>query len=296
MSLISYYLIGCLCLAAARTGPADSQPALPAGPPAVATRPADDARLAVLNTGTLFLPANLPAGRPDLLIHFHGDPAVMVRNIEAAGLPIAAVFVNQPGLSAAYAAAMKDPTRFGRILEEALARTRLEHPGVRSWGRVCVSCFSAGYGAVREILRHPASFERIDGLLAADSIYAGYVGADGTRRVDPAHMDGFRRFAAEAAAGRKTFIVTHSQLVPGRYASTVETADDLIAWVGGTRRPGNPDDPGHGPFRIVSRCECGRFRVIGCAGDDGQAHMQHLRHIAVWLAALPWSKSRPDGP
>ena len=46
-------------------------------------------------------------------------------------------------------------------------------------------------------------------------------------------MDGFRRFALEAAAGRKTFVLTHSAQVPEGYASTTETADFLIRAVGG---------------------------------------------------------------
>ena len=77
-------------------------------------------------------------------------------------------------------------------------------------GRVFVSTFSAGFGGARELLAVPAHFARIDGLILADSLYAGYVGKPGDHKIDPAKMVGFRKFAAEAAAGRKTMIVTHS--------------------------------------------------------------------------------------
>src|SRR5207302_384225 len=104
-------------------------------------------------------------------------------------------------------------------------------------GRVVVSSFSAGFGGVRALLKVPEHFARIDGLIMADSIYCGYAGEPKEHRVDPALMDGFRRFAAEAAAGRKAFLLTHSALVPDGYASTAETADFLIHALGGTHEP-----------------------------------------------------------
>ena len=83
----------------------------------------------------------------------------------------------------------------------------------------------------------PEHFDRIDGLIMADSIYCGYTGDPKDHKVDPALMDGFRRFALEAAAGRKTFLVTHSALIPEGYASTAETADFLIDAVAGRADP-----------------------------------------------------------
>lgn len=244
-----------------------------------------------LTVGTLFVPVSVPRAQEkvDVLVHFHGDLATVAREVTAARLSAVLIDITYPGLSAAYAAPFRDTALFNRILREGIERLRdggfLKEDG--GYGRVCVASFSAGYGAVREILKSPDHFEQIAGLYMADSIYAGYVEDAAGHKVDPAHMADFRRFALAAAAKRKTFVLTHSQLVPGSYASTVETADDLIAAVGASRMPA--DKPG--ALRIISECHQGNFHVYGCAGADGQAHMQHLRNLSGWLPLLPLSRT-----
>lgn len=271
-------------LALAATSRPTSQPAVkstPAGPPELG-------KLLPLETGLLFVPARLqPAASMDLLVHFHGDPLTVARNVHKAELACAVVIVNYPGLSAAYSKPLQDSTLFASILADALRTLKTQHPPITRWGKISVSSFSAGYGAVRELLRQKSWFERIDGILLADSLYAGYAGEGESRQVDPRNMADFRAFAKAAAQGRKTLILTHSYLVPGKYASTIETADDLIAWIGGKResvRP-NTDDP----VPIVSRCERGNFHLYGWPGTDGEAHMRHLREIHRHLGQLPWS-------
>ncbi len=144
-------------------------------------------------------------------------------------------------------------------------------------GRIVVSSFSAGFGGVRALLKVPEHFDRIDGLIMADSIYCGYTGDPKDHKVDPALMDGFRRFALEAAAGRKTFLVTHSALIPEGYASTAETADFLIDAVAGRADPVKVDwATGWTQTRAFAK---GRFVVLGFAGTDGPDHMSHLRQI-----------------
>lgn len=276
---------------------------LPATPPASASAPAGATttsrpapppagRFIKLELGTLFIPDALPHRQhePDLLVHFHGDPATVAHNVVAARIQVPALIINYPGLSAAYAKPLREePDLFDKALTRALHQ--LQEEGVAAdgarWRKVCVSSFSAGFGAVRELLEQERYFERIDGLCMLDSIYAGYVGnaADGGRQVNPENMQGFRRFARAAAEGRKTFILTHSYLVPGTYASTIETADDLIAHVGAART--QVDQPVlETPVHIISRASKGDFKVWGCAGTDGEAHMQHLRHMRIWLAKL----------
>lgn len=231
--------------------------------------------------GDVLVPACLPrdAGQVDLVVHFHGASEVVQREFSAAGLQAVLVIVNYRGLSSAYETPFSEPALFSTLLNETMRglKTRgLVAPAVR-WRRVCVSSFSAGFGAVRALLKVPAYFERIDALYLADTLYAGYVEESGKRTVNPANMRDFRHFAAEAVAGRKTMIITHSYLEPGSYAGTHETADDLIAFVGATRRP--VDEPGPDGMRIISRVDRGNFHVYGCAGTTGEDHMAHLRNM-----------------
>lgn len=231
-----------------------------------------------------------PTEPGDLLIHFHGAVDTIRAAIEKSGVDATVVVVNQPGLSAAYAAPFRDdPKLFAKLLAmpARIAGDDDEDkvPAPR-WRRVTLSCFSAGYGAVREVLRDQLSADRVDAIVAADSIYAGLVDetvpAGGVRRVDPRDMAGFLAFARAAAAGEKVFLVTHSAQ-PTPYASTTETADYLLHHLGMAREPLAAVDGEE--FPETSQACRGRFEVRGCAGASGPAHLFHLRSIDRWWQA-----------
>jgi hypothetical protein len=107
------------------------------------------------------------------------------------------------------------------------------HPRIKqSWASITLSAFSAGYGAVREILRRPEYFALVNNVLLLDGIHTSYVpegtpAADGGA-LDSAALDVFVKFAREAVAGRKGVVFTHSEIFPGTYASTTECADYLL--------------------------------------------------------------------
>ena len=56
-------------------------------------------------------------------------------------------------------------------------------------------------------------------------MHAGYVEK---QKVVAEHVDIFVQFAKEAAAGKKRMLISHSEIVPGTYACTTETADYLL--------------------------------------------------------------------
>ena len=246
-------------------------------------------RFALATGDEVFVPEGLSPGATefDLVVHFHGAPEVVEREFTAAGLRAVLVTVNYHGLSGVYEKPFSDPQRFRALLDDTLAelKTRRRVAESAQRRRLCVSSFSAGFGAVRALLKAPEHFASIDGLYLADTVYAGYVEQDGQRRVNPDNMTDFRRFAAEAVAGRKTMIITHSYLEPGTYAGTHETADDLIAFVEAQRRA--VDEAGPGGMRIISRVDQGYFFVRGCAGTTGEDHMAHLRNMRFGYGLLP---------
>lgn len=221
----------------------------------------------------------------DLLIHFHGAIETIRGAMERAGTTATVVVVNQPGLSAAYATPFRDdPDLFTRLLAEParVAADGIAAPATR-WRRVTLSCFSAGYGAVREILKTEQGFDHVDALVAADSIYAGIDEAAGTgRQVDARDMAAFLAFAEAAAAGRKAFVISHSAQ-PTPYASTTETADYLIGRLGLERTP--VEQRSDEEFAQASRARHGSFEVQGFTGASGPAHLFHLRSIDRWWRA-----------
>lgn len=237
-----------------------------------------------LTAGQLFLPEGFrPAGAEvPLTLHLHGAYRSAERNHVQAGQPGVLVTVVLPGLSAVYRDHFKDPAAFSHLLEEAAGKLR-ERFGKQELqiGPVTLTSFSAGFGGVREILADPASFERISTLVMADSLYAGFTGNPEERQVDPAHLEVFLRFAQEAVAGRKRFLLTHTQLFTPTYASTVETADYLVRETGVTRTGGEADWPGG--LRQLGSWRKGRFEVLSFSGDDGPAHIKHLHTLWAFL-------------
>jgi hypothetical protein len=239
-----------------------------------------------LDEGRMFVPPQYSASGQqfDVLIHFHGDWNVVRRNFERSRLNAVLIVLNYKGLSTAYSKPFRDARRFREVLEEVTRALRKE--GIidvtSHLGRVYLSSFSAGYGAVRAILQRPADFQIIDGILMADSIYAGFEGDD--RKVDPQNMQAFRRFAAAAAEGNKVFVLTHSYLHTPTYASTKETADDLIDFVG-AERDASPPVAAVG-MKLQRSHRRRSFVVLGYAGTDGEDHLQHLRHIGTWMPLL----------
>src|SRR5205814_5085774 len=100
---------------------------------------------------------------------------------------------------------------------------------------IILTSWSAGYGAVRAILRVPENYARVDRVLLMDGMHASYAGDapnTGPRQesvIAPEDVNVFVKFARDAIAGRKRMFVTHSEIFPGTYASTTETADSIVS-------------------------------------------------------------------
>jgi hypothetical protein len=223
------------------------------------------------------------AGSRELIIHFHGGVDAVRQAMDRGGGDETVLVVSMPGLSAAYAQPFRDePGLFHRLLALPLDDRGGMTDEVPAWTRVTLSCFSAGYGAVREILRSPA-VERIDAVVAADSIYAGIEGEAANRRPSQTDMAAFLAFAREAADGKRVFVVAHSaQTTP--YASTTETASALLSALGLSRT--TVAAAADAEFSEVTRSQRGGLLVIGYSGESAAAHLHHLRILEQhWAAA-----------
>jgi hypothetical protein len=258
-------------------------------PIAAAAQPADSpaGQRVKLTDGQLFVPAGYKpsADGIEFILHLHGGTAAE-QSLVRSGRSAVLVSVAIPGLSKVYTDRFQSPATFARILDEA--KRQLKEAGVSldpKFRRVIVSSFSAGFGGVREMLKVPATYDRIDALVMADSIYAGYAGDPANRQVEPKHMEGFVRFAKDAAVGKKWFLISHCDLQPDGYASTAETADYLIAALDGTRKPASDPWPAEG-LTMKSRFRKGQFAVYGFAGDKGADHMRHLHGLWALLKLM----------
>jgi hypothetical protein len=243
----------------------------------------------------LFVPPNyhVPAdGKINLTVHFHTVYWFILDEHLRRDLnePLA-MFALGEG-SSTYRKPFQDTDRFDRILRliESTLRERMG-PANAQVGRIDITSFSAGYGAVREIVKQDRYIERIRRIILSDSLYAGWDPAatqpGATSRPAAENIDPWKKFVALAACGEKTFVLTHS-MVPTPYANSAACAKALIEIVAAPIVEVKPNESAaarNQDYPIAYRADLGRFHVWGYHGDDAQAHMTHVRHMAdVWKA------------
>jgi hypothetical protein len=241
------------------------------------------------NRHKLFIPDGyLHTGQPvDVLFHFHGDPQTVENNAKYAGLNAVIINVTYSGLSSVYQTPFSDPALFGNIMNAALTslRAQPDFDDNTTWGNLCVSSHSAGYAAVREILKPTQSYySQIKGLMLADSLYASFTSA-GDHTPLASQMVDFKRFALDASNGAKTLIFSHSQVETFTYCTTEECADNLITHVGATSAPFS--GTGLGNVQFYRKAIKGNFQIWGELGSDAPAHSQHLQYMGQFLDELP---------
>jgi len=239
---------------------------------------------------TIFVPSKYwPAKAIRLAIHFHGATwhAVQEHLDRGSTDPILACHAGEG--SSVYAKLFEDKERLGRWLRlveaECIKRGAPKDAAVSC---LAISSFSAGYGAVRQIVQDPIAFRLIHRVVLCDSIY-GSLDTHAEKRT-PAfeHIGCWKALAEAAIRGEKTFCVTFSQVPTPDCASTAECAAALVRLFQGQIQPvekGTLVATIDRDYPLLSRFDKGRFHVWGYGGDDAQAHMTHASHLAeVWKA------------
>ena len=234
-----------------------------------------------LSTGSLFIPAKLQYKKKlPLFVHFHG--ATWLPEVAAARAGRSAVISIHTGTgSSAYAKQFSDPVLFGQILREASEKTGI------AFGPISLTAWSAGHGAIREILQVPEYYDRVQKVLLIDGLHTAYAGGKPgplESNLEPDHLEIFLKFAQDAVAGRKTLVITHSEIFPGTFASTTETADWLLAKLGLRRRA----TLRWGPMTMqqLSEVRAGKFRLIGYAGNSAPDHVDQFHSLPEYLKLL----------
>jgi len=233
-----------------------------------------------LQLGTLFLPAGRkPANGMTILFFFHGG--TWLPEVAAARNRVAVVSVQAGSGSGTYVKLFEDPARFPALLQEAEAKA-----GVH-FGRLMLGGWSAGCGAIRQILKAPAAYARVDAALMIDGIHTDYVdGKPGPleSKIGGENLEIWQQLARDAMAGKKRAVVTHSEIFPGTFASTTETADYLLTQLKVARRPVMK----WGPMGLqqLSEARAGKFLLIGYAGNSAPDHVDQLHSLPVYLKWL----------
>lgn len=241
--------------------------------------------LTALKGAVLFVNPEVQTNKPvPLIVNFHGVPWLVQYHIAKEVPRAALITVNLGAGSRAYGSPFEQPETFQSILDEASKVLKLK----RGWSSITLIGFSAGYGAVRAILRQEENFARVNNVLLLDGIHASYLPegkplADGGT-INATDLDSFVRFAHEAVKGKKSFVITHSQIVPNTYASTTECVDYLLAKLGLKRQLGLDEGPmGMQQLSVVNKSG---FRIRGYAGNTASDHVDYLHAMYAWLRLL----------
>ncbi|MGZ8458564.1 MAG: hypothetical protein ACXWZ4_18300 [Gemmatirosa sp.] len=223
----------------------------------------------------------------DLVVHFHGAAWLPAQSVAQLGGAHAAAIVNLGAGSGAYHRAYADPSAFDSLLAGAARELSAARAGARL-GRVTLVGFSAGHGAIRAILRAPRHLARVDAVLLLDGMHTSYVPEGSVLAtggaLDTANLVAFADFARAAVRGEKRFLVTHSEIFPGTFASTTETADWLLRALGLRRSAVLRWGPRG--MQQLAETRAGRFAVLGFAGNSAPDHVDHLHAMPELLARV----------
>jgi LysM repeat protein len=212
------------------------------------------------------------SGQFDVMFHFHGhDPA----RKEWVKVMDGAVFVGVTlGIgSGVYSQQFSNPEAFKRLISQ-VEQVVAEHHGRKSAKvrKVGLSAWSAGYGAVEQILSQKLGQKLVDTVILLDGLHSGYGGTT----LDENQLKPFVDFAKQAKAGKKFMFVSHSSIIPPGYASTYETASYLIYKLGGKPKTAKPRGADPMGLELIRRWDSGNFHVRGYRGNDKMDHCAHI--------------------
>lgn len=227
----------------------------------------------------LYIPENnIKNDHPELVVHFHGLPRATEYAVEEDTTVVMATVYGGSGGSS-YEKIFLDEDCIDEFL------TNCEEKMGRPYKKLTLAGWSAGYGAIRAIIRtHP---EKVDRVILLDGLHTGYVPDRQVLfeggQLDTLLLEPFVNFARLAIAGEKEFLITHTSIFPGTFASTTECTDYLLQQTGLSRQPELAEWPLG--LQQVGHAGSGQFKVLSFAGNTAPDHVDHL-HALRWFLAL----------
>jgi hypothetical protein len=220
-----------------------------------------------------------------LVIHFLGAPFIPEYAVSKLGRDYVVAVVSIGAGSGIYDRTFSEPAAYDALLAGIARETAGALGRPATFRSVTLSGFSAGHGAIRAILRDSAHFAHVDAVLLLDGMHTSYVPEGTTTEkggtLDERNLEAFVRFAKAAMRGEKRFVVTHSEIFPGTFASTTETSDYLIRALELKRTPVLLWGPNG--MQQLSAVTQGRFEILGFAGNSGPDHIDQFQGMPEFL-------------
>lgn len=237
----------------------------------------------------LYVPRSIALhdGRFDLVVHFHGHQDRTRVALDRAELGSVMVSLNLGERSAVYENAAASASFLDRLVAFAERGVDESHraPSARV-GRIALSSWSAGFGAVRQIMKRPSDTERIDGLLLADGLFTDWSTTSAkSARKSAGHLRARPRdanlekvadvvdFARRATKGERLFVLTHTSIDRRDYADAADVAEAMIRDF--NIEKSFPDQPGRPTARSSTYAsDMESFHVWGYGGTNWNDHLE----------------------
>jgi len=247
------------------------------------------------STATLFIPDGWKPRRQNrVCLHFHSAPWYVVSQYQTTGLHDPVITFNLGQGSSVYAAPFANRDSFlpwHKAIETSI-HGRL--------GNLVVTSFSAGYGAVRNLIKQPDFLNRLETVVLSDSMYGSLVEPIVKRVVLPEHAACWRPLADRALAGKTTVVMTCSSIAPSTYAGTHEVTRALVESYGfrmDWALLNSCPAAAPGDQRLKSRFDREKWHVWLYDGISPVSHMTQARHMADVLRQIypgPKNVQPPD--
>lgn len=244
---------------------------------------------AALGAGRYVMPKDSPtdaAGRFDLILHLHGEEAVLRELVKSEQRFVLYTLTLPPdqGYGPLFSGTHLYETIVAEV-EQAVSRRIGRSARAR---RVVMSAWSAGFVGIESALAQPTSKDA-DAVVLVDGLHAPRTDIDAFK----AQLQPFVDYASRAAAAERFMFVSHSSIDPQEFASTTECAHYLVASLGGKPIAVRRTDALS--LELVEYFTRGNFHVRGYAGNDKQDHCAQLGVLRDVYGALGrrWAAPRP---
>ncbi|HEX2875494.1 MAG TPA: hypothetical protein VHP33_29785 [Polyangiaceae bacterium] len=205
----------------------------------------------------------------DLVMHFHGAHPYVKDLIEKANINAVVAVFNAGNGAEKYSQAYGAGGTLSSLLRQIDMATTPLCPGAKA-GRVALTAWSAGYGAAERLVSREEDRARVDAILLADGLHAGFMDP-WKRNFAPNALQAFRDFGELAKANQKLFAITHSSIVTDGYASTTECSKLLLQAL---------NVPCESTLISGRSGDCS---IEGFTGEDKAAHIVQFRQMDVNL-------------
>ncbi len=232
----------------------------------------------------------------DVIIHFHGHEPARKEWVKVMNGP---VFVGiDLGIgSGAYQSTFATPNAFKTLIDSVEKEVQKQRDNPKAHvRRVALSAWSAGYGAVEQILRQPLGKELVDSVILLDGLHTGY---DPDGSLTMAGLEPFVDFAKRAKSGKRFMYVSNSSIIPPDYASTTETVRQLVHELGGSPKSMKPRKSDPMGLELNEKWDAGNFHARGYDGNDKMDHCAHLgllKDVAKTYLKERWKTPKGFGP